>query len=393
MSRLWFCVLIACGSPRAPAPAPAPTPAPLPAPAPADPPAESKPVPPKPPATVAANAIQLEIGPKPVYLERTDSALLVNCDLIVRNTSSEPFKLSEIELSVFDRTGTLVFRKFVSGNGVSPSIDTIPNRVLAANAQHMILNPVHTLPRDLDVTKARFTVTYQHETGEQILVATEEVAPRDFVGKAKLVLPLAGRLVAWSGHDFLSHHRRWDYTDPRLVQFGFDSNAARYSYDLIPVNERGEMRNGPPGANESWFGFGKPVLAPAAGKIVAFSSKHPDNREFDMGALKANLLVMFGNYIVIEHSDTEYSLLAHLKQDSVKVQLDDVVRAGQEIAAVGASGSSLMPHLHYQLQTHQTGHAEGLPAYFHKFVKLRGRRAVVARGHVDTGDIVESRAK
>jgi hypothetical protein len=342
---------------------------------------------------VAADSLELAIGPNPIFLERTDGALLLNCDLIVRNTSSEPFKLSEVELSVFDRAGAVVFRKFVSGNGVSPSIDTIANRALAATAQHLILNPIHTLPRDLDVAKVRFSMTYRHETGEQTLVATKEASPREFTGKARLILPLAGRLVAWSGHDFLSHHRRWDYTDPRLVQFGFDSNAARYSYDLIPVDERGEMRNGPAEKNESWFGFGRPVLAPAAGKVVAFASSHPDNRDFDMGALEANLLVMFGNYVVIEHAPDEYSLLAHLKQNSVKVELDDVVRAGQVIAAVGASGSSLMPHLHYQLQTTQTGHAEGLPAYFHKFVKLRGRKAVIARGHVDTGELVESRAK
>ena len=311
----------------------------------------------------------------------------------MRSSASEPLKLAEVELTVFDRAGALVFQKFVSGNGISPSIDTVPNRALAAKAQQLIMNPLHTLPRDLDLAKLRFAVSYQREAGGQTLIATKEIVPRDFTGKAKLVLPIAGKLLAWSGHDFLSHHRRWDYTDPRLVDFGFDSNAGRYSYDLIPVDDKGAMRNGPPETNESWFGFGRPVLAPAAGKIVAVASEHPDNREFDMGALKANLLVVFGNHVVIEHAPGEHSLLAHLKQNSVKVKVGDTVRSGQEIAAIGASGSSLMPHLHYQLQTTATGHAQGLPAYFHQFVKVRGRRAVVARGHVETGEIVESRAR
>ena len=59
---------------------------------------------------------------------------------------------------------------------------------------------------------------------------------------------------------------------------------------------------------------------------------------------------------------------------------------------MGASGSAPMPHLHYQLQTTATGHAEGVPAIFHDFVRIRGSRSIsVARGHVDTGEIVAPR--
>ena len=110
--------------------------------------------------------------------------------------------------------------------------------------------------------------------------------------------------------------------------------------------------------------------------------------------MKANLLVPFGNYIIIEHAPGEHSLLAHLKQQSVNVKAGDRVRRGQQIAEIGASGSSLMPHLHYQLQTTAAGNGEGLPAYFHDFVKHRGRTTRrITRGQIDTGDIFESRAK
>ncbi|MBA3539998.1 MAG: M23 family metallopeptidase [Deltaproteobacteria bacterium] len=381
--------LLACARPQAvavPAPAPlvvvAATP---PAPAPASPLA---------PVIVAANAITIAVAPDPTYIERTDGAQLVNCDLVVRNTSAVAFTLSELEVSVFDRTGALVFRKFVSGNGVSPAITTVPTRELAPATQALILNPLHTFPRDLDLAKLRFTVTYEATAGTQQLTATTEVAPRTFVGKARLALPLRDRLIAWSGHDFLSHHRRWDYVDPRIAGLGFDSNAARYSYDLIPVDARGDMRNGDAAINASWFGFGRPVFAPAAGTIVAVTSDRPDDRQFDMAGLKTDLLVVYGNHIVVEHAPGELSMLAHLKQHSVKVKVGDRVRAGQELAAIGASGSSLMPHLHYQLQTTANGHAQGLPAYFHEFVKHGGSAPrVLARGHVDTGEIVESRAK
>lgn len=32
-----------------------------------------------------------------------------------------------------------------------------------------------------------------------------------YQGKVALRLPLAGRVLVWDGHDYLSHHRRWDY--------------------------------------------------------------------------------------------------------------------------------------------------------------------------------------
>lgn len=63
------------------------------------------------------------------------------------------------------------------------------------------------------------------------------------------------------------------------------------------------------------------------------------------------------------------------------------------IARVGASGSALFPHLHYQLQNRPDGHAEGLPSYFLDFTRIRGaRRDRVRRGAIDSGDIVERAA-
>lgn len=50
-----------------------------------------------------------------------------------------------------------------------------------------------------------------------------------------------------------------------------------------------------------------------------------------------------------------------------------------------------MPHLHYQLQTDATGHAEGLPSQFHDFVRVRGAtRVPVARGAVESGELLET---
>lgn len=96
----------------------------------------------------------------------------------------------------------------------------------------------------------------------------------------------------------------------------------------------------------------------------------------------------------LSHGHGEHSVLGHLQQHSAKVRVGDRVGAGQMIAAVGASGSSLMPHLHYQLQRGPTAAAEGLPSYFERVRRLRGGRVGAAgRAQIDSGEIVESAAR
>jgi murein DD-endopeptidase MepM/ murein hydrolase activator NlpD len=51
-----------------------------------------------------------------------------------------------------------------------------------------------------------------------------------------------------------------------------------------------------------------------------------------MEEIKANQNSDFGNYIIIDHGGGYYSLLGHLRHESVRVRLGDRVKAGQEAA-------------------------------------------------------------
>jgi len=333
------------------------------------------------------------ILPAPVYVERGASAQLVNCDLRIDNGTGVPWRLAELELSVHDRTGALAWRKLVNDNGVSPGILTVPNRDLPATGAVLLLNPLHELPLALEPGKLHFQLTFQRQDGEERTTATADTAPIVYQNKVALRLPLAGRVLVWDGHDYLSHHRRWDYLFEPIRNFGFDSNAARYSYDLVPVDAGGAMHKGDPRADAGYFGLGQPVLAPGPGTVIAAVGDQPDNHDFDTAALKTELLVMYGNRVLIDHGGSEISVLAHLQQNSVTVKVGDKVTAGQRIGAIGASGSALFPHLHYQLQDGPTGHAQGLPSYFHDFRRVLGARTVpVPVGAIDSGDLVERAA-
>jgi murein DD-endopeptidase MepM/ murein hydrolase activator NlpD len=57
----------------------------------------------------------------------------------------------------------------------------------------------------------------------------------------------------------------------------------------------------------------------------------------------------YTNFIVIMHSNGEYSRYDHLSYNSSKVKVGQHVRAGEEIARVGMTGYTYLPHLHFQV--------------------------------------------
>lgn len=337
--------------------------------------------------------LRVRVLPEPAYLECGESALLANWDLLVENEGERRWTLSEIQVSAFDAQGALEWRKFLNGNGVRPSIQTVPERELGPHGELLILNPLYAFPPDLELAELRFELTLEAAGAgakdERTLRA--DVTPVRYENHAALRLPLGERFLVWDGHDFYAHHRRWDYTFEPIRALGFEGNAARYSYDFLPIDEAGAMVHGDEAKNESWLGFGQPIHATAAGTVVAVVDSRPDDRTLDVQSLEGDLMNMFGNYVVIDHGHREHSVFGHIQQGSAKVRVGDQVASGQVIAAIGASGSSLMPHLHYQLQDSSSGHAQGLPSYFHDFQLVRGAsRWTVVRGQVDSGDLLES---
>ena len=57
----------------------------------------------------------------------------------------------------------------------------------------------------------------------------------------------------------------------------------------------------------------------------------------------------YSNFIVIMHANQEYTRYDHLEFSSSKVIIGQSVRAGEEIAKVGVTGYTYLPHLHFQV--------------------------------------------
>jgi murein DD-endopeptidase MepM/ murein hydrolase activator NlpD len=339
------------------------------------------------------DAVKITVKPQQVYIERRALRQLINFDFRVENLSKETLLIQKIELSVFDKKDKLILRKFLDDNGTRPNIQTIANREVEAKKAQLIFNPFYDFDADVELGKLRYTFSLVSKADEKQVYEAEVVAaPVYYQTKTNLLFPLKGRTIVYDGHDFYAHHRRFDFLNPFLQQFGFNSNFMRYAYDFCPVNAQGEMYKGKYENNTDWLGFGMSIQATGDGKVAAMFDGMADSRSFNEAEIPARPMVIFGNFVVIEHLNGEYSLFAHLKQSSIKVKAGEMVKRGQVIAQIGASGSANIPHLHYELRTGTGVDAEGLPSYFSNFRRvLDSKMTIIQRGQIDTGDIIENR--
>jgi len=342
------------------------------------------------PPTKAAG-VAIATAPARVLVEdRTDAHL--NFDFVV-NAGADSLWLNKVEVAVYDRAGALVLRKFVDNNGFNPAVNTLSHKVFAPGQSGLVFNPFHTFTPDVDL--ARLAYTFEFRTAKKQPVAfTLDVRPERYQPKAALQLPLTGRLLVWDGHDESAHHRRLDFFHPVAQQVGIKTNFMRYAHDFVVVDAAGVTHTGDGNKNTDYPGYNQPVLAPAAGRVVALYSEQPDNDNgldyFDPSAMATkDPMLLYGNYLVLDHGNGEFSMLGHLGKGTTIVKVGDEVKQGQPLARVGSSGSSYFPHLHYELRTGATLNAEGLPAYFRKYQLLRGSRSrTISQGAVDSGDFV-----
>lgn len=118
----------------------------------------------------------------------------------------------------------------------------------------------------------------------------------------------------------------------------------QYAYDILMV-ANGAPYQGDPTKNESYFVFGKEIIAPCDAMVVKVIDGVRDNIPGQV-----NKVDLTGNTLVLETQRKEYLLFAHLKSNSIRIKEGDMVKQGQVIAQCGNSGNTTQAHLHLQLQ-------------------------------------------
>ena len=333
--------------------------------------------------------------PAQPLVERTRDAQHLNFDLVFANDGDTALALTGLEVTLFDREGRFFSQRRLDRNGdpTTMSLATLPNRTLPAKGRLVVFNPFADFAGDAWLGDLRYVATFQAgEDGPEQRVEVR-VAPRAFAPKTVLRLPLDGETFVHDGHDLLAHHRRLDITGGMTTHFDIDANFMRYAHDFTVADAQGKLYRTDGATPEDWYGYGAPIHATGGGIVHAMRDGMRDNRKggpppFAQDAIMQDLTLFLGNYVVIDHGNGEFSLFAHMKEGSVRVQTGQRVRSGEVIGAMGMSGDAFLVHLHYQLQSGPRWE-EGLPAYFtHVQVKTGEGWSPRYTGPVDSGDVV-----
>ena len=151
----------------------------------------------------------------------------------------------------------------------------------------------------------------------------------------------------------------------RVPSHGTALFGSGHAIDFVPVDPSGRsapftlaslVRPEPP---ERFAGFGRPILAPVSGVVVAVHEGEPDHDAFrglpSVGyALTQNRRValgwvaLAGNHVVIEVDAGPVVAICHLRQGSITVVLGEPITPGVPIGQCGNSGNSTEPHVHLQ---------------------------------------------
>ena len=163
--------------------------------------------------------------------------------------------------------------------------------------------------------------------------------------KTPLAFPIEGAALVLSPLPDLSDGAAFGENDPQ-----------RFAMDLVATDSTGRTRAAvPKKVSASFPCFGRKVLAPAAGVITEAVDGVRDNLPGESNA--TNFL---GNAVAIEHGPGETSVVAHLKNGSLRVKQGQKVKRGQWIAQCGSSGGTTEPRLRYFMQD-QPRLAQGKP--------------------------------
>lgn len=171
----------------------------------------------------------------------------------------------------------------------------------------------------------------------------------EYQTKTHLILPFRGTLMVSNGGRIAetnNHNRPADKGPQNQL----------YAYDFR-TDTTGKEKN-----LEEFPVFGQEVLAPGDGEIVQVI-----NGAIDVMPGERDRSVGIGNAIIIDHKNGEYSLLCHLKHNSINVKVGYRVKQGEIIGLCGNTGNTSQPHIHFNLQDGPLMHkARALPAQFTK---------------------------
>lgn len=136
---------------------------------------------------------------------------------------------------------------------------------------------------------------------------------------------------------------------PTIPPVNVSYNASSFGLRIDPFSGRSTFHDG----IDFPAPIGTPIIAAAGGVVIAAEYHH-----------------QYGNMLEIDHGNGIVTRYAHASRLLVKV--GDIVRRGQQVAAIGTTGRSTGAHLHFEVLV------KGVPQDPQKFLKAGADQAGIA---------------
>lgn len=247
----------------------------------------------------------------------------------------------------------LLARMAIAGTDRSPGAQGLPAGMQAVIYVEVTLPAGSPVPRRLN-HRLSYAAMTAHARESGAVVGGEVLVDR----RAPMVLapPLrGGPWVAIYDASVPRGHRR--------VMFALDGRAripARFAIDWFRLDANGRHARGSGQQVADWLGYGEDVLAVADATVVATRDDYPEspvlkNPRHPLGEGS-------GDFVSLDLGQGRYAHYEHLRPGSIRVHAGERVRRGQLIGALGFSGDSTGPHLHFHVSDGAAPlDGEGLP--------------------------------
>ena len=304
--------------------------------------------------------LQIPSRPTPVLV---DGAQRLVYELHLTNFAREA--LSPVSVEVLDENGHILasFGEAALASRLA-QINGAPVTVIAPGIRAVAYLefglPAGTSPRTIS-----HRVAYRIPDGPSFLVegadaAIEQTTP------VKLGAPLrGGPWAAIHSPDWPRGHRRVLYTVNGRARI-----PGRFAVDWVKLDDSGRTAKGDVDVVGNAYGYGAEVLA-VADAVVAATRDDMAESATVAAHPKHAIGNATGNYVALDLGDGRYAFYEHLKPGSLKVKPGQRVKRGEVISALGFTGDSTGPHLHFHVaDANSPLGAEGVPFVFERFEVL-----------------------
>lgn len=313
-------------------------------------------------------SFHMEVLSAPVPVTVAGTRLLVY-ELLLVNFAAEPLAITHA--AVVDARGGADLARLGADSlervlGRAGTAAAGPRRVFEPGSSGVLYLEIPLHGEELPVLEHRITFAGARDSSGTTVTVRGAPSPVRSDAPVRLSPPVRG------GPWIAVYHPSWERGHRRVVYAvgGRGRIPGRFAVDWFRVDSAGRHFAGSEDEIANWHGYGADVLAVAEAVVAAVRTDVPESPTRS-GHRTPPLADATGNYVALDLGDGRYAFYEHLRPGSIRVRPGERVEPGQVIAAIGYTGSTSGPHLHFHLADGPAPlGAEGLPFVLDSFEVL-----------------------